>query len=89
MATKPLRVHWTSDEDLQCAILAALGFSTQMIAERTGLTNSQITYRLKKAAIKRADYRNGESAMAQRVLERSIPQRNTQVRDILQLKVIP
>lgn len=66
-------VNWSSDEDLQCAILAALGFSTQHIMEQTGLSAGQISYRLRKGVIKRADYRNGTSAMAQRVMENVIP----------------
>jgi hypothetical protein len=83
-----MRVRWTSDEDLQCAILGGLGFSTKMIAERTGLSPCQISYRLNKAEIKRADYRNGESVMAMRVMERSIPQNKNTVREMLDLKVI-
>lgn len=83
--TKPLKVQWASNEDLQCAILAGLGFSTKMIMERTGLTACQVTYRLHKAEIKRADYRNGESAMAQRIIERSIPSRASDIRSIMDL----
>jgi hypothetical protein len=60
--------------------------STKYIGERTGLTNCQITYRLAKAGIKRADYRNGGSDMAQRVLQRAIPNRNADKRAMLQLK---
>jgi hypothetical protein len=44
--------------------MASMGFSTRAIIRETGLTSSQTTYRLKKAGIKRADYRNGESYMA-------------------------
>lgn len=84
--TKPLRVNWTSDEDLRCAILAGLGFSTQFIMEETGLTASQISYRLKKGQLKRADYRNGESAIAQRVMERVIPASGKAIRDMTGLE---
>lgn len=85
MNTKPLRVGWTSDEDLQCAILGALGFSTKYIMEQTGLTACQISYRLRKGTIKRADYRDGTSAMAQRVVDRVIPSKNG-IRETLNLK---
>jgi hypothetical protein len=73
MTTKRRLVTWSSDEDLQCAILGALGFSTQYIMEQTGLSACQISYRLRKGTIKRADYRNGTSDMAQRVMERVVP----------------
>lgn len=84
--TNPKRVNWTSDEDLQCAILGALGFSTKYIGEQTGLTNCQITYRLGKGSIKRKDYRNGESDMAQRVIQRAMPNRPADIRSTLNLK---
>lgn len=85
--TKPKRVTWTSDDELRCAILAGMGFSTQFIMEETGLTQSQITYRLKKAAIKRADYRNGGSAMAERMLG-YIPSSKQAIRGMMSLEVI-
>lgn len=88
MKTKPKRVTWTTDEELQCAILGALGFSTKFIAEQTGLSFCQISYRLNKGKIKRADYRNGESEMAQRVIQRAIPARNSEVRQALNLKEV-
>lgn len=86
--TKPKRVTWSTDEELECAILASLGFSTRFIEARTGLTPCQVTYRLKKADIKRADYRNGESTMAQRVIDRVAPTRKSDVRSVLNLKEI-
>jgi len=86
MKAKPKRVTWSTDEELECAILGALGFSTKFIMERTGLTHCQVGYRLNKGSIKRADYRNGQSEMAERVLNRSIPSRKSEVRNILHLK---
>lgn len=86
MNTKPLRVNWTSDEDLECAILGALGFSTKFIMERTGLTHCQVGYRLNKGSIKRKDYRDGSSAMAERVLARATPGRAADKREFLGLK---
>lgn len=57
-------MDWTIDADFTCAQLGAWGFSTQAIAKRTGLTKCQVTYRLHKAAIKRKDYRDGISHVA-------------------------
>lgn len=85
MSAKPMRVRWASDEDLRCAILGALGFSTKYIMEQTGLTACQISYRLRKGTIKRADYRDGTSAMAQRVVDRVIPSNQT-IKQTLNLK---
>lgn len=87
MTTKPLRVTWSSDEDIQTAILAGMGFSTKFITETTGLTKCQVSYRLHKAGIKRAAYRNGESDVAQRMLG-FIPRTKQATRDLLNLKVI-
>lgn len=82
----PRRVQWTSDEDLQCAIMGAMGFSTKFIGEQTGLSPCQISYRLKKGSIKRADYRNGDSAMAQRVIEKMTPPSGRSIREQLNLE---
>lgn len=87
MKTKPIRVTWTSDDELRCAILAGMGFSTAFIMAETGLTACQISYRLRKAAIKRADYRNGGSAMAERMLG-YIPASKQAIRGIMKLEVI-
>lgn len=78
-------ITWSSDEDLQCAILGALGFSTHYIMEMTGLSACQISYRLRKGTIKRADYRNGESEMARRVMDRVIPS-NREIKAALRLE---
>lgn len=55
--------------DFQCAMLASLGFSTDCIVRQTGLTVGQVTYRCGKARIKRADFRNGVSPIAGKILE--------------------
>jgi hypothetical protein len=56
------------DEDFECVYMGALGFSTRGIQFRLGsgkrLTAGQIAYRLKKANVRRADYRNGDSEFA-------------------------
>lgn len=79
-----MKVQWTSDADLRCAILAALGFSTKMIVEETGLSPCQVSYRLQKGRIKRKDYRDGTSDMAQRVIERAVPGKAT-IKEVLHL----
>jgi hypothetical protein len=56
-----------SDEDI-AARLALCGQSTRAIMEQTGLTESQVIYRLHKARVKRAEFRNGTSDFAQRAL---------------------
>jgi len=87
MATKPMRVTWTSDEELRCAILGGMGFSTKMICEQTGLSPCQVSYRLNKANIHRRDYRDGISDVAQRVMG-TIPQNKRIIRDLLGLRMI-
>lgn len=39
-----------------------------MISADTGLSNYQVTYRLSKAQVRRADYRNGTSPFAEAVI---------------------
>lgn len=55
-------------EDYECAFLGALGFSNKCIVRNTRLRPGQISYRLKKAAIRRYDYRDGTSDVATLVL---------------------
>lgn len=73
-----------NDEYYQCCILASLGFSTQYIMAQTGLSAGQIAYRLRQASLKRADYRNGESEMAKRVMKSVIPG-NREIASVLDL----
>jgi len=56
-----------SDEDI-AAQLALAGQSTKAIMLETGLTQCQVIYRLHKAGVKRADFRNGTSMVAQKTL---------------------
>jgi len=87
--TLPKRVSWTTHEELRCALLAGMGFSTQFICEETGLTPCQVSYRLHKGLIKRADYRNGKSEMAELALSRTERVLGDQdIRAVLNLKVI-
>jgi hypothetical protein len=67
--TLPCRVDFIMhDEDFQVALLGSMGFSTTFIQKETGLTEGQVSYRLSKAAIKRKDYRDGESGEAEMVI---------------------
>lgn len=75
------RITFQNVNDLEVAILGSMGFSTAFIMERTGLTKYQVVYRLTKAEVKRADYRNGHSRIAKSViLNRNF---RAQVRDAL------
>lgn len=56
--------YFANSEDMQAAILGALGMSTEYIAKKTKLTEGQVAYRLAKAKIRRADYRNGSGVLA-------------------------
>ena len=42
----------------EAARLGEKGFSTQYITQETGLSSSQVLYRLNKAGIRRSDFRN-------------------------------
>lgn len=71
---KPRRVDFLgNDSDYEAAFLGSLGFSTRCIMAKTKLRPGQITYRLKKAAIRRIDYRDGNSDMAVLVLRNMRP----------------
>ena len=58
--TQPRRVNFHDDnKDREVLRLAALGRTTRHIAFVTGLTPSQITYRLSKTPISRTGIRSG------------------------------
>ena len=59
----------TRAEDVACIIYGRLGFSLALIAKRTGLTKAAVSYRLKLLNVKLADYRNGESPLAERIID--------------------
>lgn len=62
---RPRKVDFlTNGDDFDVVLLGMIGWSTQAIAAKTGLSWNQVTYRLGRAGITRADYRNGESAAA-------------------------
>lgn len=58
-----------NQQDFECCLLGGLGFSSEVIHRRTGLSIGQIQTRLRKAGISRMNYRNGKSAFALAVVE--------------------
>lgn len=50
-------------------LLGGMGYSTDLICARTGLTPSQVGYRLHKYNVMRKDYRSGESALAKHIIK--------------------
>ncbi len=70
--TKPIPVNFRTDAScIEAAVLAMMGCSTKLIMKRTGFTACQTTYRLKKADIRRADFRNGENKAFEIVYNRA------------------
>ena len=49
---------------IQARALASIGFSSKYIAKLTGLTRSEIFYRLRTEGVKITDFRNGKSRVA-------------------------
>ena len=61
----PKRVNFlTEHADQDVFIMGALGWATDKICKHTGYSKCQVTYRLGRAEVKRADYRNGESPIS-------------------------
>ena len=54
--------------DNEVARLGSAGMTSKMIAARTTLTENQVNYRLHKAGIVRADYRNGQTRLSRLVI---------------------
>jgi len=65
------RINYGAAENFLCCRLALLGFSTGLIMRKCDLTESQVFYRLRKAGIRRWDYRNGDSEIAGIVIEQT------------------
>lgn len=70
-------------DDFQAVLLGSLGFSTNCIASKTGLSGGQVIYRLGKAGVRRMDYRNGDTRIAGIVLQDMEEKAARQVRDHL------
>lgn len=74
--SQPRRVDFFEERsDHECALFAAMGFSTAFITAKTRLSPSQISYRIRKAGLtkehgtSRADFRNGTSPFAAQLLK--------------------
>lgn len=68
MAKAKTKIDFTDPKDLEVLVLGSLGFSTAYIEAKTKRSPGQIGYRLKIAAVKRADYRNGVGPVAKAVV---------------------
>ena len=62
----------TTGSDIECILLARLGFSYKLISDKTGLSTSQVNNRLRSAGIKTKDYRNGTNDFSQRVITAAV-----------------
>lgn len=80
-------VFVSSKASQEVARLGERGFSTKFIAEFTGMTESQVMYRLARADLKRADYRNGKSAAARQAMHEAMSKELQERIDKLNLQV--
>jgi len=58
---------FNTERDREAARLGEKGFATKFIVQETGLSSSQVQYRLNKANIRRADFRNGLTVAARKM----------------------
>ncbi len=66
--TAPRSVDFRSNDcDWEVVQLAKVGMHQHTIAEKTGLTRSQVSYRLRMADVSAKEYRNGKSPEFRRV----------------------
>lgn len=61
----------TTSADVECVMLARLGFSYKLINQRTGLSAQQIKLRLKQTNSQLRKYRNGDSHLAVKIADLS------------------
>jgi hypothetical protein len=66
------RIDYRAADNFLCCRLALLGFSTDLIMRKCRLSESQVFYRLRKAGIRRWDYRNGVSEIAGIVIQQTM-----------------
>ena len=78
--TTPMPADWHTPDGMKIAILAGMGISTKGIVENVGVTPCQVTYRLHKWRIKRNDYRNLKSPLAQQMARRMFTTRRAAVK---------
>ncbi len=66
------RVSWDSvANDFECLLLGAQGLSVRAIADRLGYSKGQVAYRLRKGGVSVRSYREGKSAIARLVYDRT------------------
>lgn len=82
MKATPLKVNWLDPRQLMVVLLGSEGQSTKSISSYTGLSKSQVLYRLKLENVKRADYRNGTSAVARALIRHTQAVANQRLRQI-------
>jgi hypothetical protein len=63
------RVVFTANDDIEVALRALMGQSTQAIVDATGLNPGQVQYRVTKAGINRWEFRHGRTPLANRMIE--------------------
>lgn len=68
--TRPKSANPLTDaSNFMVALYGDEGMSGKFIQEKTGLTKSQVLYRLKAYSIKLSNYRNGQSLSARAMLQ--------------------
>lgn len=56
-----------NQQDFECVLLGRFGMTMATIAQFTGLSKGQVSYRLKKAGIRTTDFRYGKGEFASMV----------------------
>lgn len=62
------RIVFTANDDVEVAIRALLGQSTDAIVAATGLNPGQVQYRVTKAGINRWEFRHGRTPLAKQMI---------------------
>lgn len=65
-------VFQDGDNDSECAARALLGQSTQAIMRATGLSESQVLYRVRKAGVDRWAMRNENNQLSTKIVQAGI-----------------
>src|SRR5438874_1163102 len=70
----PRKVDFANNaDDYGAAVMGMMGFSTRAILSRyPGFSQHQVTYRLNKKSIRRADYRNGETELSRAMVDSAL-----------------
>lgn len=63
------RINMLEGDNFKAAFLAEFGLTANAIGRELGFSDGQVYYRLKKAHVKTADYRRGESVIAQMIIK--------------------